>query len=369
MNKLLSGGFTLLIFGLLALSVWYVSNRMRVYFGLRSFGLIIMSVAAVVIGALLAIVVSAKSSNPFVGVLSVFGGYALMFYIYVLFLFILIHVLSVKWNLPLVWCAAAALVLALAMTGAGALGASAFAVNETEIRIPGLQKEVAVMHISDVHLGWHRGREYLEKIVNETNRMEPDIILITGDMADSEVALTPETFEPLAGFAAPVCFVGGNHEKYIGAKQVFGLIEQYGVRVFHNEAVYVHGLQIVGLDYMSADETTFDMHPSDDARTIKSTLESLTLKPDMPTLLMHHSPVGAKYAEAKGVDLMLSGHTHAGQVFPFTLLGGILFPFNRGLYREGKLQVFVTQGAGTYMLRSRLGSSNEISMLRLMPGN
>jgi predicted MPP superfamily phosphohydrolase len=328
----------------------------------------IVCAALVVIGAMTAIILAARSSNVFVGNLSILGGYALIFYIYTFILFALIHAISLKWDLPLRWYATGAVAFAFILTVIGAFRANSFTVNEIGIRLPKLTKEIAVMHISDIHLGWHRGREYLEKIVNETNLMKPDIILITGDMADSNAALSPDTFEPLAGFSAPVYFVNGNHETYIDTKLVLELIERYNVRILHNEIIYTDGLQIIGLDYMNADENAFDMHPSSDTRTIKSTLANLlALKPDMPMLLMHHSPVGAKYAEAKGVDLMLSGHTHAGQVFPFTLLANIIFQFNHGLYQEDKMQVFVTEGAGTYMVRSRFGSSNEINLLRLMP--
>ena len=119
---------------------------------------------------------------------------------------------------------------------------------------------------------------------------------------------------------------------------------------------------------MNADEDTFDMHPSDDRRTIKSVLASLPLKADLPPVLMHHSPAGARYAAAKGIALVLSGHTHAGQVFPATLFAALVFPFNRGLHREGETQVFVSQGAGTFMPRVRLGTSNELNLLRLTPG-
>ena len=71
------------------------------------------------------------------------------------------------------------------------------------------------------------------------------------------------------------------------------------------------------------------------------------------------------YVSEKGIDLMLSGHTHAGQMFPSTLLAPLFFSFNKGLYKEGSTKVFVSQGAGTYGPRMRLGSSNEINLIRL----
>jgi len=117
---------------------------------------------------------------------------------------------------------------------------------------------------------------------------------------------------------------------------------------------------------MNADDSSFEMHPSDDPRTIKSVLAGLSLKTDLPSVLMHHSPVGAQYVTEKGIDLMLSGRTHAGQAFPFTLFNEVAFPFNRGLYQQDITHVFVSQGAGSYMLRVLLGTSNEINLLRLV---
>ena len=223
------------------------------------------------------------------------------------------------------------------------------------------------MQLSDIDVGHHRGRKYLEKIVEETNQRKPDIVLITGDLIDSEAAFLPGELEPLARFSAPVYYVGGNHEKYVDAERAFALVKQYGVNVLRNQVVETHGLQLVGLDYMNADEDTFDLHPSDDSRTIKSVLASLHVKDAMPSVLLHHSPAGAQYAAANGIDLMIAGHTHGGQFFPGTLVARAVFPFTHGLYRRGPLQVFVSQGAGTFMSRVRLGTSNEINILRLRP--
>ena len=80
---------------------------------------------------------------------------------------------------------------------------------------------------------------------------------------------------------------------------------------------------------------------------------------------MHHSPVGLEYVNARGVSLMLSGHTHAGQVFPATLITPFLFPLNKGLHFRDGTYFFVSQGAGTYMMRMRFGSANEINLIRL----
>jgi predicted MPP superfamily phosphohydrolase len=151
----------------------------------------------------------------------------------------------------------------------------------------------------------------------------------------------------------------------VDTQRAFELISKCGVRILHNEVVDIHEIYLVGLDYMNADEDAFDMHPSEDERTIRRVLPALPLPNDKPSVLMHHSPVGAQYVAAKGVDLMVSGHTHGGQVFPGTLLAPLVFPFNKGLHHVGELKVFVSQGAGTFGPRIRLGTSNEIDLLRL----
>ncbi len=367
MKTVLSVALPLVVLALFLASMGYVAYRLRVLFGLEGRWPLRIGVAVVVIGAAIGMLATAKLSSPLVGALNVLGGYVFIFYFFLLLALLGLHAVQLKWSLPLMGSGVACVVVALAVTVSGALWADSFTVTETEIRLRGLERELTVMQISDVHLGHHRGRGYLERIVEETNRRKPDLVLITGDLIDSKAALEPGVLEPLSRLVAPAFFVGGNHEKYVDPQRAFELIAAHGVRVLHNEVALIHGLQLVGLDYMNADEDTFDMHPSDDKRTIKSVLASLALKSDVPSVLIHHSPVGARYVAAKGIGLMVSGHTHAGQVFPITLFAGWVFPFNRGLHQEGATAVFVSQGAGTFMPRVRLGSSNELSLLHLKP--
>ncbi len=367
MKAVLAVAIPLIVLALLLASMWYMAYRLRTLFGVAGRWPLRIGVAVAVFGAAVAVLGSAESASALVGLLNVLGGYVFIFYFFLLLGLLVLHTVQLKWSPPLAWSGVAVVVLALAVSATGALWANSFRVEETEIHLPRLTDEFTVMHISDVHLGHHRGRAYLEKIVEGTNHRRPDLVLITGDLIDSAAALEPGVLEPLSQLVAPAFFVGGNHEKYVDPQRAFELIAAHGVRVLHNEVVEIHGLQLVGLDYMNADEDTFDMHPSDDKRTIKSVLAGLPLRSDLPSLLMHHSPVGARYVSAKNIDLMLSGHTHAGQVFPFTLFAELVFPFNRGLHQEGETSVFVSQGAGTFMVRVRLGTSNELNLLRLRP--
>ena len=356
-----------LFFGAVVASVWYVDARLRRLLGYTSRRETRAGCAVLLVALLGATGATATSANASLGWVYVAGGYVFTFYLFLLLALLALHLLQLKWQLSRSRSAAMVFAVASAATLWGALQANSFVVREQVIQVSGLKQAVAVMHISDVHLGHHRGREYLQQIVDATNQRKPDLVAITGDLVDADVAITAETLAPLSKLAAPAFFVGGNHENYANAPLALQLVAQQGVRVLHNERVESRGLQLVGLDYMNADEEAVDLHPSADPRTIKATLQGLALAPGIPAVLLHHSPTGAAYAEAAGFDLMLSGHTHGGQFFPGTLLAPLIFPFNHGLYRQGKLQVFVTAGAGTFLQRFRLGSSNEIVLLRLAP--
>jgi len=357
--------FLLVVLGAFSASIWYVAFRLRTLLGLKRRKPLRIAVAAGFIASLVAMLSGPRSASTLVGALGTLGGYVFSSLVFLTLLLLVFHALQLKLKLRPKWIVTLALVMALGITTAGGLWANPFRVSEIEISLDGLRRDVVVMHISDVHIGHHRGRAYLARIVAETNRQRPDIVLINGDLVDSNVALRPGVLSPLSDLDAPAFFVGGNHESYVDTERAFELVSKYGVRVLHNEVVDTHGIYLVGLDYMNPDENTFDMHPSRDKRTIKSVLPTLALAGDKPSVLMHHNPVGAQYVAAKGVDLMVSGHTHAGQMFPATLLAPVIFPFHRGLCDEGDMQVFVSQGAGTFGPRIRLGTSNEINLLRL----
>src|SRR5688572_8320061 len=367
MNTVLLVGVALL--SLLACfgSAWYIAFRLRTTLGLQRRWLLRVLVIAALVGSFMLMVSATKSADVVAGLSYSFGGYLFAGYVFLTLAFVLLHVIERAWRIPKARVGAAALLLAAGATLVGGMRANKLSVVETEIALPGLDRDVVAMQLSDIHVGHHRGRKYLEQIVEETNQRTPDIVLITGDLIDSEAAFSPGELEPLARFSAPVYYVGGNHEKYVDAERTFALVKKYGVNVLRSQVVETHGLRLVGLDYMNPDEDTFDLHPSDDSRTIKSVLASLHLKDGMPSVLLHHSPAGAQYAAANGIDLMIAGHTHGGQFFPGTLVAAAVFPFTHGLYHRGPLQVFVSQGAGTFMSRVRLGTSNELNILRLRP--
>lgn len=371
MMMMLAAAIPFLLLGGLALSAWYVSARLRTLFGMPAARRSTTAATALAVVALVvAVAVTAAPASTLAGGLYVLGGYTLTIYLYLLLTLLGLHAAQRFWTPAGTRRAGTvAVAIALVTTGLGGFRATSFSVRETDIPMPGLPHAVSVMHISDVHLGHHRGSRYLARVVEATNRRLPDLVFITGDLVDSNAALLSGVLDALADLAAPTYFVVGNHETYIDTQRALELIAGHNVRVLRNDVVTLRGLQLIGLDYMNADEQTFDMHPSSDTRTVKDVVAGLSLDASLPSILMQHSPAGAQYVEQAGVDLMVAGHTHAGQVFPGTLIAPLIFPFNRGLYRQGDLQIYVSQGVGTFLLPIRLGSSNEIDLLRLLPAS
>lgn len=362
--------FIIVMLGFFSFLIWYTAYRLSVHFKFISFWTLQVITATGVIGFFLtSAVISMKFSNLFLATFNIIAGYLFLFLFYLFFLLVILHIIRRIWKPSLIWSGVAALAVAFIVVFIGAIIALSFTVTETEIKIKGLERELTIMHISDVHIGHHRGRNFLTKIVEATNKRNPDLVVITGDLVDAEPTLRPGALEPLSKIKAPVYFVEGNHEKYLGAERLLSLIGYQNVYILRNEIIETHGIQLIGLNYMRANNERFDMSMADDSVTVKSVLTELPIRSDIPSILISHSPGGFRYVVAAGVDLMLAGHTHGGQFYPMPFFRSLNFPM-RGLYQYNNTQVFISSGAGTsFMIRVRLGSVNEINFLRLVPDN
>jgi uncharacterized protein len=210
--------------------------------------------------------------------------------------------------------------------------------------------------ISDVHLGHVRNGKFLRRMVAKILKEEPDAIFIAGDLYDGTAIDAGRAAAPLNQLTAPhgVYFVAGNHEQFGDDSNYLRAIEAAGVRVLSNEKVEVDGLQIIGVPYRNA---TQHGH-------LASVLHALGLDRDRASILLTHAPDHPEAAEAAGVSLQLSGHTHLGQFIPWSWMARRIYrQFVYGLSRIGKMQVFTSSGAGTWGPPLRLGSNPEIVML------
>jgi len=252
---------------------------------------------------------------------------------------------------------------AVAATLYGIVNAAVLRVKRVAIKLDNLPQQwrgrTAVL-VSDLHLGHIRNYGFVSRVARRIAALRPDIVLIAGDLYDGVAGdferLALPWKELVSGKAAAhgVYYVGGNHEEFYAHTEYLPAILRAGVRVLDNEKVEVDGLQIAGIHYRDA---TRPEH----YRTI---LRGLQLDRERASILLLHAPVRLAISEEEGVSLQLSGHTHGGQFFPWTLVVQRVWgKFAHGLQLFGKMRVYTSYGAGTWGPPLRLGTKPEIVLI------
>jgi predicted MPP superfamily phosphohydrolase len=262
---------------------------------------------------------------------------------------------------------------ALVAVGLGALvtlrGPS---VRHIDIPVEGLAPDLdglRIAQISDLHVGLTMRRAYVQRVVDMTRELSPDLIALTGDIVDGSVSRLAGQVAPLQALASRdrAFFVLGNHDYYSGAAPWTAHFEGMGFRVLRNtHASLERGrarLVIGGVIDFAARMSDPEARPRPDLAADGDASPAFRL-------LLAHNPKIAPLAEQAGFDLQLSGHTHAGQFFPWTfVIHWVHGPHAAGLSRRGRLWVYVSAGTGTWGPPVRLGTRPEITLLRIVAAN
>ncbi|RUS70652.1 hypothetical protein EGW08_021589 [Elysia chlorotica] len=240
--------------------------------------------------------------------------------------------------------------------------------------LPNNLEGLSIVQISDIHLGPTVGFTKLNMIVDIVNKENPDLVLLTGDLVDGRVESLRRAAEPLSRVVSKYgnFFVTGNHEYYTGdVDNWFNYLKSLGFTPLHNSnvkiPVKVSGdegqLCLAGTDDIQADTVGYIGHGFDIASAVKGCAK------DQPIVLMAHQPKAAKMALDSNyrVDLVLSGHTHGGQIFPMIVGAYLLNPFYLGLYKYGQdgSHVYVCEGTQYWGIPMRIGTSTEITHITL----
>lgn len=227
------------------------------------------------------------------------------------------------------------------------------AVKRNEIFSHKVSRPYRLAQISDVHIGSRQGG-FMRRIVNKLNQLEPDCVLITGDLIDSS-AVDYEALQSLAEIKAKTYFVIGNHERYADLDKILDIAQRLGLRTLRQEGDHHHDLSFLGIDDADRRDQV-DLH-----------LPGISKDLTKFNVLLYHRPVGWEFAMSQGIDLMLSGHTHNGQIFPFNYIVKQQFARIQGLYSKDNQHLYVSSGTGTWGPLMRLGSLNEISVHDIKP--
>ncbi|WP_432141518.1 metallophosphoesterase [Streptomyces sp. bgisy084] len=212
--------------------------------------------------------------------------------------------------------------------------------------------------VSDIHLGPVLGRAHTRRIVETINRTQPDLVAIVGDLVDGNVTDLAPAVEPLRELRSRhgAFFVTGNHEYYSGADQWVDHVRELGVHPLENGRTELPGFDLAGINDIGgqAEQAGPDYDQALGDRD-----------PARAVVLMAHQPVTIHDSVRFGVDLQLSGHTHGGQMWPFTYIADATNPTLAGLERYGDTQLYVSSGAGTWGPPVRLGAPPEVTVVEL----
>ncbi len=221
------------------------------------------------------------------------------------------------------------------------------------VNVPRLQTKVRVVQISDVHVG-SRSATFLAKVVAQVQSHAPDIVVVTGDLLDTS-SVGREELAPLARLTCPVLMCIGNHECHVPLAPAIEAIESAGVKVLRDAALDLQGIRFVGMDDAERPDTLAE-------RLARTDTGDAAYR-----ILLYHRPDGWAAAREHGIDLMLAGHTHAGQIWPFGLMVKRRYPHMVGRFDDGPHTLYVSPGTGTWGPALRLGTRCEMTVIDLRP--
>jgi hypothetical protein len=235
------------------------------------------------------------------------------------------------------------------------------------MRLPPSFAGLRLVHLTDIHHGLYTRLSQVERVIALANGLEPDVVALTGDFVTSSsryiapVARALSRLRPRLGAFA----VLGNHDHRVGADAMGRALERCGITVLRNRHVRVARN---GDDLVVAGVDDVDYHRHDLARALRG------ISTGRPTILLSHNPAILPQAAACGVDLVLAGHTHGGQIDLPALRAlarspAVPLSFRRGWDQVGSTQIYVSRGIGTVVVPIRYRCPAEIPVLRLEPAS
>ncbi len=274
---------------------------------------------------------------------------------FLLFIVFVLHQITKLFGVPTNAIIGTALIgLVLIVSIFAIINASKIHLKEVEIPIKGLTEEKTIMQLSDIHAGTIIGPKRVEKIVSMTNAENPDYVVITGDLVDGSGPLTVDLFRPLDKLNAPTYFVAGNHEHHQDINKVMDIFGQIDMTILRDEAIIVDDIQFIGVEY------------ADNKDALRKILPTIDIEKNKTKILLFHAPDDLDYAVEQKMDLVLSGHTHSGQIWPFNFLVKLKFKYLYGLFKVENTNLYVSSGAGFWGPPMRLGSNCEIVKIKLV---
>lgn len=345
------------------LSLGYLALNYFVFISLSKFfqginlNYIYLFIGLATISFPVSMIVEQKSSNFLSKAIYLFSTTWMGIALY--FAWVIIAIFLIRLIIPIPLEVAGTLIIALVSIITIYSLINSYNAHEKHIKIPidKLDSPIKLVQLSDVHIGSVRNSGFLKRVVSKIADINPDAVLITGDLADGSSAIYENTFYPFKELKMPIFFTPGNHDSYPGIENVFKALKFADVHILENDMIEFKGIQIIGAAYSMR------------RNNLRNVLNEINFDPEQAAILMYHLPSEWDAARENGIDLQLSGHTHHGQFYPFNLLVKLVFPYLGGLYKKGNDHLYVSAGTGTWGPPMRLGSRNEITVIELEPSD
>lgn len=252
--------------------------------------------------------------------------------------------------------------VALETVAAGKFMAGNVVIKNVELKNPKISQYTRAVQISDIHFSRVIDERFAEKIVPMINALTPDIVLFTGDYMDKGIANPLKIAEIMNKIEAPLgkYAISGNHEFYTGYFDCIEFIEKNGFEFMDGRVVEVgRNIAVGGVMDRSAEQADVFYH--EDEKVLRQ------FKNENFNIYLKHRPE-FEDGDPAHFDLMLSGHTHGGQIFPFSILVKIVNRYLAGLYElESGAKLYVSRGTGSWGPPVRFGATPEITLIELRP--
>ncbi|HEB9286270.1 TPA: metallophosphoesterase [Campylobacter coli] len=234
-------------------------------------------------------------------------------------------------------------------------------IQSVDIHLAKLDRDLKIAMLTDIHLGKNLHKDFLDKLIVEVNLQKPDMVVIVGDLVDTNPKELQNYISRLNDLNSTygTFYALGNHEYYHGIEEVLDLLKKYtNMKILLNQNLDLGFINIAGLGDLAG--LSKGLYAPDLARV------KVDLNTSKPSILLAHQPKTALLYDLSDFDLVLSGHTHGGQIFPFMFLVKLQQGFIRGLYDlGGNTKLFVSSGAGFWGPSLRVFAPNEIAILNL----
>ncbi|MEJ2141787.1 MAG: metallophosphoesterase [Gammaproteobacteria bacterium] len=238
-------------------------------------------------------------------------------------------------------------------------------VNKVRVKVKDFPfEQFSLVQLTDIHVGRTIKRDFIEQLVRQTNRLNPDMVVITGDLFDLPVNKIEYDLHPLKELTAPTYFILGNHEYFHGPGEAIAYVEQLGIKPLLNEHVVIgeggKQFNLIGINDVIGART--GLYPPDTEQAYQE------VDQNNACIVLAHQPRMIDEMEDYRCDLMISGHTHGGQIFPFGLLVMTAQPYLAGLHQHNSdQQIFVSRGTGYWGPPMRFLAPSEISQIVIQP--